>query len=692
MRLNNLKISNFRAIRDVDVTFDNAVNVIVGPNAIGKSTILEAIRLVKAMLAPRTPNESNQALFSLGAASPHVPNRLRVEAVAQDPANPIVITCAFKFTDEETEFLKASTPQIARSLVQARMGQSFALPGALIAFLSSPAGKGALDAATQEIEKGWQEIDQLRGIVKLELTITPGVGPSSTGNQIGPILLATLEGRNAPNQTNFTYFPADRALPAGEQPVQLGSADSAQQLESHNSQPQLKYSRLKNNIFSAVIARDGSREELFSEVSLILSGLLKGRTIKKVGVNEIGLLSITVQDEMGREFDLDGMSSGEKGVILTFFTIERSVSNGGIVLLDEPELHLNPAVSKDLLPFIVDKYASRKGLQFILCSHSPEILAGAIDRDECSLYSLVSGTMLTKVRRQDHDVINDTLRELGTSPIEELLFRGIVFVEGVDDATILETAFGDVFRKLKIRDVGGRGSIERQIGVLQSLEAESSYSSRRFFIFDRDDAPTNLQSSKSIKILQWERRCLENYLIDLDIITNLLTNEEITKKPFKSLGEVTKFLKDLALMQIVEIAARKIYANYGFEGPSLRLSDVKGETLESISGNLWSRLTVIKKQVTNLSEEPWKGKFESDCQAEVKNLQSIWDIKWIEECDGKRLFADIGARGDLKMNVRNFKKRVANEMKNNQTENWKIVKSLLSDLTREEAPAANGGR
>lgn len=683
MRLLHLKISNFRALKEVEVDFDNTVNVIVGPNAIGKSTVLEAVRLVKAMLAPRTANESNQALFSLGAASPHVPNRLRVEAIARDPTLPIVISCSFKFSREESQFLKENTPQIARSLVQARMGQAFALPGTLIAFLSSPAGSAALENAGREIAQEWESIDNLHGSVRLELTITPGIGPSSTASQIAPVLLATLEGRNTPNQTNFTYFPADRALPAGEQPVQLGAADSAQQLEAHNSQPQLKYARLKNNIFSAVISDDGNRAQLSREVERIFKGLLRGRRIKSVGANEIGFLSITVEDELGRAFDLDGMSSGEKGLILTFFTIERSVSNGGIVLLDEPELHLNPAVSKDLLPFIVDEYATRKDLQFIICSHSPEILAGAIDREECSLYSLVSGAMLTKVRRQDHDVINTALRELGTSPTEELLFKGIVFVEGVDDAIILEAAFGEVFRKLKIKEVGGRVSIERQIEALQSSETEARPSSRRYFIFDRDEAPSSLSSSASIKILQWERRCLENYLIDLDVITDLLMNREITREPFANLGEVNVFLKSLALQQIDEIAARHVYLNYGFENAGFRPSDIKGQEPEAIVRNLWARLAQVKEQMAELSEAVWKEDFENARVKKASELRAIWNIKWEEECDGKRLFQDIGARGHLKMSVRSFKKRVATEMRNKQSANWRVVMSLLRDLTAE---------
>lgn len=97
--------------------------------------------------------------------------------------------------------------------------------------------------------------------------------------------------------------------------MQLGIADASQQIESYVSQPQLKYQRLKNTIFSAVITGRAERDSLWKDFQDIFDGVLKGRRFESVGVNEYGLLSIKVQDtETGRFFDLDGMSSGEKGL------------------------------------------------------------------------------------------------------------------------------------------------------------------------------------------------------------------------------------------------------------------------------------------------------------------------------------------------------------------------------------------
>ncbi|KVR92171.1 hypothetical protein WK28_02575 [Burkholderia vietnamiensis] len=190
-----------------------------------------------------------------------------------------------------------------------------------------------------------------------------------------------------------------------------------------------------------------------------------------------------------------------------------------------------------------------------------------------------------------------------------------------------------------------------------------------------------MKSTEGVKVLQWERRCLENYLLDIDAISDLLMDSDITKEPFSNMGEVNKFLKTLAFNQLTERAAREVYANYAFGDVGLRVSDVKGKDMSGISDVLLCRLKAMKNKLASLSEAEWKRQFEADCTVRKDELQAIWEVKWQEDCDGKRLFQDIGTSGRLRMSVRNFKKRVITQMRNSQSENWRAVKSLLSVLT-----------
>jgi predicted ATP-binding protein involved in virulence len=152
MHIHSIKIQNFRALEDIRVEFDSKVNVIVGPNAAGKTTILEAIRLVKALLAPRTQNEATQVIHSLGMASPHSANQLRSKAIARDDQKPVVIGCHFSLGVSELSALALAVDTIATSMVESQAGQAFAAPGALISFLSSPQGKQMFSVAKEQIQ------------------------------------------------------------------------------------------------------------------------------------------------------------------------------------------------------------------------------------------------------------------------------------------------------------------------------------------------------------------------------------------------------------------------------------------------------------------------------------------------------------------------------------------------------------
>ncbi|MBB4185682.1 AAA family ATPase [Sinorhizobium terangae] len=681
MHLRTLSIENFRAIESIDVEFTERVNVVVGPNAVGKTTILEAIRLPKAVLAPRTQNESAQALISMGAVSPHNPQQLIAEAIARDPLKPVIIRCGYQLNADEIATVADGQQQLVTRLIRSRLNDNLS-PANFAAFLSSQAGQSTLQEASKEIAQGLERLQAMRGICRLDLLIDFRSSQISTPDPTGAAIIAFLDERLSPEETKFSYFPADRALPRGEQPIQLGIQDAVQQLEAHNSQPQSKYNRLKNTIFNAIVGSESGRNAIRENFERIFSGVLKGRELVGAGVNQYGLLTINVRDlESGRVFDIDAMSSGEKGLILTFLLIERTLANGGVALLDEPELHLNPAVCKDILAFMVDAYAIRKDLQVILCSHSPEILAGTFGREECALFHLVSGTLLSRVRRSDGEAVAEALRQLGTSESEGLLYKATIFVEGEHDVELLELGFGSILRQHKLKDLGGRTEVEKQIRQLQEAEKSGVTLTPRYFIFDKDDVPTNLESSSNIKVLQWDRRCLENYLIDVDILTTLLKDTDIVRTPIASEGELSRLLKQLALGHLDDAVVKEVYDGMAYENPGRRPRETSGKTFEEVSAILYGRLEQISQQISGLHQRDWQVKFVRMCEARKAELLPLWDAEWKERCDGKRLFRELQQNISMKIPMRSFKRRIMERMRGvPTTDNWRAIEGLLKQL------------
>lgn len=70
MRLHRLRVQNFAAIREAEVTFGPGLNVLYGPNDLGKSTLADAIRLV--LLLPHTSTYFEPYVPWSGAYDPFV--------------------------------------------------------------------------------------------------------------------------------------------------------------------------------------------------------------------------------------------------------------------------------------------------------------------------------------------------------------------------------------------------------------------------------------------------------------------------------------------------------------------------------------------------------------------------------------------------------------------------------------------
>jgi predicted ATPase len=679
MQISAISIKNFRAIEDIQIDLSSRCNVVVGPNAIGKTTFVDAIRLVKGLIAPRTQNESNQTLFGLGAMSPHTPGEFDVTSLAGDADRKIEIECSVIFSLEELSILERPESLVAmatQSLISG-MGRQFAPQTDLIGLLSSPQGRQRHDELMKGLSNAVSDLRSTMQPVTFGIHIDPSTGQATNPNENGGAFIAFLDRRLPPGKTLFSYFPADRAIPAQEQPVQIGPGDVGLLLESHNSQPQLKYSRLKNTIFNAVVSgRDLEQKEQFKA---IFSKILRGKSLADVGVSERGLLRIEIQDdERMKSFSIDGMSSGEKGLILTCLLIAQTMEKGGILLLDEPELHLNPAVCSDLLNFLVDEYAKPRDLQLIICTHSSEILGAAFDRPDCELYHLVSGNVLAPVRKQDLEEVSAALKRLGSSQSEGLLYRGTVFVEGDDDNEILYKGFRELTQRYVIRPLGGRKNVEDEIEFLQKQERSSRIPLMTYFIFDNDGNPTKFKSSANVRVLQWDRNCLENYLLDFDILTDLVKDSASAKTPITNKAQLKFELKNLAMKQVAD---RAFFVAFNAIGSIvIKPREIQGKTFPELARLATVRFEEFVNKFPTTDMKAWEQTFVRSCEDNQKRISAEWDTSWANLCDGKRLIRDLHNAVGFREGLPSFKTRIITEMSIKKTELWQQIEQKFRAL------------
>jgi hypothetical protein len=198
MHLKRLRVENFRALEKIDVEFDTLVSVIIGPNAIGKTTVLEAIRLAKGLLAPRTQSEPNQVLISLGAMSPHMPQRLLSTALTNRPNLPLIVKCSYQISEAELANLRTISPQLGVNLAQQSAGITFGAPAQVVAFLNSPMGQQALQHANKTLDA---EIVRVEASKRLELNLTINFQTNQISGEfpVRQLLFAALDQALAPS-------------------------------------------------------------------------------------------------------------------------------------------------------------------------------------------------------------------------------------------------------------------------------------------------------------------------------------------------------------------------------------------------------------------------------------------------------------------------------------------------------------
>jgi hypothetical protein len=390
-------------------------------------------------------------------------------AIARNPEKELKISMSVQLNDHELTRINSSLHRLAMDNLRGKMGSQLQQDQSVLTqFLSSEQGRNQFEQSQQEVS---EYISTLNVAEEIPLGVIIQTDGQVRGeNALAQIICGFLERSLSPQEGLFSFFSADRALPAGEAAIQLGAGDSDNQIKSHIAEPQLKYQRLKTSIANSTLLK----QNVDQDFQIIFDEILPGKQLAGLQIGPIGNFRVSIsEDGASRPFDIDSLSSGEKGLILTFLLIRRAVVSGGILLIDEPELHLNPGVCRKLLHFLIDHCIKPHNLQAIICTHSAEILNSAYERDDCDIHHLKSPENATPIYRGDFDEMFRALSRLGVSPAESFFYESRIFVEGPHDEELIEEGFRAVIGdRCQISSLGGRKAIENEIENLQQAEIE----------------------------------------------------------------------------------------------------------------------------------------------------------------------------------------------------------------------------
>lgn len=676
MKFREITIKNFRGLKDLSFQCVDGINTIVGRNGIGKSSILDAIRLVKATLLTTTDNEAQQTLQSMGLYSPHT-GELLYENIVGDSSKDTVIDLRIDIEVAELDIIKQDLLNFNIQRLQNQLGQNPLSRLNMISLLSSVEGRQRLDLVSNETKQLLKEFEKSYSAqIRLTMNINGLQGYNGFHQELVAFLLKSKEY----SKTLFTVFPADRNFPTGDINIQLGQGEISQQILSYSISPQLKFQRLKAAIVSYMMLNDNNISPIKDDFRLIFDTLIPGKSLESIRMeSRTGLLSVLIKEnDTGAIYDIDFLSSGEKGLLLTFFLLLRTVHDKGIILLDEPELHLNPSVCRNIISFLFEHICLKKNAQIILTTHSSEILAKTKENENCRLFHLINDTTISPILKKDNEEAQGAIRSLGIQTYDLLFNKGVIYLEGTLDDEFLREMFKGTVTGFKIQSLGGRSVIENEVGILQKADNKGDLSGYHVFIIDFDNKPTSLRDSKNIKIIQWDRYSFENYLLNLNVLYDVV--KQLNPKEFpSSRSEFITKIKELAFEQIDQLAYIEVSNDLTPTSVNITKRDFRARPLEDIASVIAEKIEILHKELTGFDKKAWTSKFALAANDKVAEMRADWDENWKIKCKGKELLNAIYNLYSLQ-NYSDFIKKVINVNREEDTEEWKILNSKIEPI------------
>lgn len=263
-----------------------------------------------------------------------------------------------------------------------------------------------------------------------------------------------------------------------------------------------------------------------------------------------------------QEYDINALSSGEREVLnITFDFLLRRPSNC-IIFLDEPELHLHPELSSKLISTL--KSAGENN-QFILCSHSPDIISSSLEDTVIFLTPRGESEANQAVVLKPDDQSTEALNRLGHSVGVVSLGKKIVLIEGTKASLDKQTyvhILKNRFPELVLLPSGGKGNLSAFDQVAEQVLRRTMWGIDFYMLADRDAAggSSTIPQESIDRFRTLSRYHLENYFLDENVLARVFRIMEPSDSWLCSPEAIDKILRDIA-REHISYAATLIVAN-----------------------------------------------------------------------------------------------------------------------------------
>lgn len=289
--------------------------------------------------------------------------------------------------------------------------------------------------------------------------------------------------------------------------------------------------------------KDKSQKEILKEIKREYSNLIK--TIfpeyKAVNWDVENTGPIFNIKKYGKHIlNVDQLSTGEQEVLSLVFSVNSVKNNCKILLIDEPELHLNWSLELNLFKYL-KKYSQENKIQVVVATHSRAIFDKEFKENILYIYFdskkniTVNASAPDEVRKQ---IAGEAINMLVTS----VDFKTI-YVEDEMHKIVIEKFVNLLNPKFEINPIiaGDKQSVLSFYKKAKKNPSSSAFKNC-FFMIDGDNKPDENPNDNNYLHLG-KNKCIEAYFLDFKILSKI-TNKKIKTIKNKFCKLINKVKKD----------------------------------------------------------------------------------------------------------------------------------------------------
>ncbi len=572
MKIEGIEIKNFRGIKRARATQLGDLVVLVGPNGSGKSCILDAIRLIKSVYGGYQANEWDLWMgeFQIGKTT----KQWEFKQLLRDVNEPAELKLEVRLSEREVEYLREKQFDLMEE-------QAFLAlyPGQDVSRWHRIKREGQLlDADTRTaIENARVRFQEQLNSELSQFSHTAHVRIHQTGQlKLSQCLTLTAVwrtfqlGRVGVIDYHGSHRNYAREAIGG---INLNLQSQEEQQRQHalynysNKYTNIKTEMATEYVQETLRKKSGQRQRqqgqtLEETLRVLFKTFFPGKEFTGAQADPDGSLKFPVN--IGSiEHDINELSSGEKEILYGYLRLRRSAPSDSIILLDEPELHLNPKLIQGLPQFYEQYLVRALGNQMLLVTHSDALLREALTVSRATVLHMQESKedkhTENQLRRvEEHQDEEHVVMELVGDIAGYRPGGKVVIFEGINagfDVRMTTRLFPEFDRTMNFIAGGGREGVERLHKCLESQDGGVGI--EIYSIVDKDWH----EKREGRNRFSWDVYHIENYLLDATYILDVVREITLENIQLNEAREVEEILRELAQSQIDELVRIQIQSS-----------------------------------------------------------------------------------------------------------------------------------